>query len=87
MRHLRPWWVRLYRLFGLRPKPPILFSLTEHFCWEGTSIAVVAVASWIIGLWDPAESPYLLILFCAMAVGIPLANWLIRRRIRARIGQ
>lgn len=87
MRHLKPWWVKLYRRLGLRPKPPVLFSLAEHYQWEGVSILGITSLGYLLCWWAYGTSPSVLPVFFAMAIVFPFINWLIRRRIRARIGQ
>ena len=87
MRHLRPWWVRLYRRLGLNPKPPVLFNLAEHYLWEGLSIVAITTTGYLICWWQFGTPASVLAVFYAMALVFPPVNWIIRRRIRARLSQ
>ena len=83
---LYPWWYRLYRRLGLKPKPPILFTLADHYLYEGTSIAVVFLFGCLISWYFlTTPLPALLPIF-AMIFLIPMWNWWGYRRLRRRIG-
>lgn len=85
-RRLYPPMYRLYRWLGMRPKPPVLCSLADHFLYTGLPIAVV----WMLGLvaWpqDGVANPWVYVPLLAMAVVFPVWNWWRARRVRRRIG-
>lgn len=85
MRHVDPWWAKVYRRIGLDPKPPVLFSLAEHYLWEGLAIVFITTVGYLISWWEYGTSPFVLAVFHGMAIVLPFVDWLIRRRIRARL--
>jgi len=87
MRHLTPPWFRLYRKLGLHPKPPVFLNLAEHFWWEGVPILVINTLGYLAVRSTLSLPLDILWWLYAPALLIPFINWLIRRRIRARIGQ
>ena len=84
-RHLRPHWMRLCRSIGLDPKPPLLFTLAEHYYWEGLPGIGIAVAGYLICWWTLDTPPVALLVLVAVGALLPLANWSIRRRLRRRL--
>ncbi|MEQ8857174.1 MAG: hypothetical protein RIC56_00870 [Pseudomonadales bacterium] len=85
-RHLYPWWYLLYRAFGLDLEPPILFSLTRHLVVEGVSIGVIMIGGSALSTWLFGSRPFVLAPLWCLIVVIPLLNWRMYRRMRARIG-
>ncbi|MBK81340.1 MAG: hypothetical protein CMQ43_10580 [Gammaproteobacteria bacterium] len=84
-RHLRPRWMRLCRSMGLDPKPPLFFSLAEHYLWEGLPSMAIAVAGYLACWWllgTPLAGLAVLIAVCAL---LPAANWAIRRQLKGRL--
>lgn len=84
-RHLRPLWMRLCRSIGLDPKPPLLFSLAEHYYWEGLPGIGVVVVGYLVCWWTFGTSPVALMVLIAFSGLVPLVNWTIRRRLRERL--
>jgi hypothetical protein len=83
---LYPWWYLLYRRFGMKQKPPVLFSLAEHFRYEGTSIAFIFVMGMGVNWYFWSIPPQAHVVIFLMIFLIPLWNWWGYRRIRRRIG-
>ncbi len=85
-RHLYPWWYLLYRAAGIGLQPPVLFSLTRHLLVEGTSIAVILVGGSLLSWWLLDTRLLMVAPLACLIVAIPVLNWRMYRRIRARIG-
>lgn len=87
-RHLRPRWMTLCRWMGLDPKPPLYFSLGEHFRWEGLPGLGIVLLAYLAVRWGLDIRPQGLVYVAVIvAGGFPLFNWTIRRRIRWRLAQ
>lgn len=87
VRHLAPPWFRLYRKLGLNPKLPLFLNFAEHLWWEGVPILVINTLGYLAVKSTLSLPLDILWWLYAPALVIPFINWLIRRRIRARIGQ
>lgn len=85
-RHLYPWWYLLYRALGMPLRPPVYFSLAQHFYVEGLSIAVILVVGSVVNWWLFDSRLFVLAPLTCLVVVIPLLNWRMYRKIRARIG-
>lgn len=85
-RHLYPWWYRLYRAMGMRLRPPVLYTLKQHFAVEGTPIAVILVVGSVLSWWLLETRLLMVAPMACLIVIIPLLNWRMYRRLRARLG-
>lgn len=82
LRKLYPWWYRLCRRAGIELKPPVLFTLADHFKFEGTYIAIVSLIGTLI---VERPVPGLIPVYALILLGPLYSGWYYHR-VRRRIG-